>query len=324
MARKRMIDPGFWLDEKLGSCEPLARLLFAGLISQADDEGRLPGRPTLLRSLIFPYDENITSDMIQNWLTQLADNNMIIIYTVDNQTYIYVRNFLKHQTIKKPTPSKYPPPPSGESLFRTNSEPVRNQWGTSTEPAGNRFETSTEPVLPKRKEEKRKEEKGKEERAHAREEQQHNDFSDFQEPEVDPVFARIAGAYMDTFGHLDPWHVGTVRDEYVAKGMELECVLYAFEKAKAKRKDARYAMRILSSWKQKEILTLEAAKAEWDEVPPRQKGPPLRVVDPETERMYKRIEADMAMRKAIDEGTFVVLSDEEVLAQIRQMRRESG
>ncbi|WP_018130186.1 hypothetical protein, partial [Effusibacillus pohliae] len=150
MARKRMIDPGFWMDEKLGMCEPLARLLFAGLISQADDEGRLPGRPALLRSLIFPYDETITSDMVQGWLEQLMERNLIVVYTVDNQTYIQVRNFLKHQTIKKPQPSKYPAPPV---------HPESDQKGNSV---GNQFGTGSEPVAPKRKEEKRKEEKRKE------------------------------------------------------------------------------------------------------------------------------------------------------------------
>ena len=34
-----MIDPNFWTDEKLGECSIQERLLFMGLISNADDEG---------------------------------------------------------------------------------------------------------------------------------------------------------------------------------------------------------------------------------------------------------------------------------------------
>lgn len=110
MARKRMIDPGFWIDEKLGTISPLARLLFMGLISNSDDEGRLPGHPALIKSQVFPYDADITPEQVTQWLGQLEELEILIIYTVDNQTYIQIKNFLKHQTINRPTASKYPDP----------------------------------------------------------------------------------------------------------------------------------------------------------------------------------------------------------------------
>lgn len=110
MARKRMIDPGFWIDEKLGAISPLARLLFMGLISNSDDEGRLPGHPALIKSQVFPYDADITPNQVTQWLEQLEELEILIIYTVDSQTYIQIKNFLKHQTINRPTASKYPDP----------------------------------------------------------------------------------------------------------------------------------------------------------------------------------------------------------------------
>lgn len=108
MARKRMIDPSFWEDEKLGSCEPIARLLFMGLISQADDEGRLKGHPSLLRSAIFPYDYDITNEIMEVWLNTLSGHRLIIRYEIDSQRYILIKNFKKHQTINKPQKSKLP------------------------------------------------------------------------------------------------------------------------------------------------------------------------------------------------------------------------
>lgn len=110
MARKRMIDPSFWEDEKLGTLEPTARLLFMGLISQADDDGRLKGHPSLLRSVIFPYDVTLTNEQVDEWLNLLADSKrkLIVRYEVDNQKYIWIRNFKKHQTINKPQKSKLP------------------------------------------------------------------------------------------------------------------------------------------------------------------------------------------------------------------------
>jgi hypothetical protein len=111
MARKRMIDPSFWVDEKLGTVDPVVRLLFMGLISQADDEGRLNGHPSLIKSLIFPYDHSIQVNDVDEWLNLLSleERKLIQRYEVDHQKYILITNFKKHQTINKPQKSKLPP-----------------------------------------------------------------------------------------------------------------------------------------------------------------------------------------------------------------------
>lgn len=66
-----MIDPNFWIDEKLGRLKREARLMFMGCISQSDDEGRLQGHTALLKSLIFPYDLDITLQEVEEWLNDL-------------------------------------------------------------------------------------------------------------------------------------------------------------------------------------------------------------------------------------------------------------
>ena len=107
MARKRMIDPNFWTDEKLGECSIQERMLFMGLISNSDDEGYGRANPKLLKSLIFPYDDMKSTDL-EKWLNHLAELNIVVLYKYDGQTYYYLPNFLKHQTINKPTKSAFP------------------------------------------------------------------------------------------------------------------------------------------------------------------------------------------------------------------------
>jgi hypothetical protein len=114
MARKRMIDPNFWIDEKLGRISREARLMFMGCISQSDDDGRLQGHTALLKSLIFPYDLDITLQEVEDWLNELDKEKLIIRYEVANQKYVEMPNFSKHQTINKRTPSKLPAPPKKE------------------------------------------------------------------------------------------------------------------------------------------------------------------------------------------------------------------
>jgi hypothetical protein len=136
-----MIDPSFWTDEKLGECPIQTRLLFMGLISHADDEGYGRANPKLLKSSIFPYDDLRASDL-EKWLSQLGGLNMIVLYTVNEQTYYYLPNFLKHQTINKPTESIFPKPEQVDSI------PLPYDYGNATTP-----------LPPKRREEKRREEK---------------------------------------------------------------------------------------------------------------------------------------------------------------------
>ena len=107
MARKRMIDPNFWTDEKLGECSRDERLLFMGLISNADDEGYGRANLKLLKSLIFPYDDLQIYDL-EKWISHLGRLHIVLLFKYDKQTYYNLPNFLKHQTINKPTKSTIP------------------------------------------------------------------------------------------------------------------------------------------------------------------------------------------------------------------------
>lgn len=127
MARKRMIDPDFWSDEKLGLCNRDERLLFMGLISNADDEGRGRANFKLIKSTIFPYDEDLSSEDIQKMLLSLSKLKLVIFYEVDSQEFYFLPNFLKHQNINRPTPSKLPVPTDDGIQCKFIEESLNNQ-----------------------------------------------------------------------------------------------------------------------------------------------------------------------------------------------------
>lgn len=54
MARIRTIKPEFWGDEKLAPCSPITRLVFLGLISMADDAGRVVDNVKVIDAFVFP------------------------------------------------------------------------------------------------------------------------------------------------------------------------------------------------------------------------------------------------------------------------------
>lgn len=93
MARARNIKPGFFKNETLAECSPLARLLFAGLWCLADRAGRLEDRPKRIRAEILPYDDGSVDDM----LNELHQAGFILRYQAEEQRFIQVLNFSKHQ-----------------------------------------------------------------------------------------------------------------------------------------------------------------------------------------------------------------------------------
>jgi hypothetical protein len=50
MARTRSIKPSFFKNEFLAECEPMARLLFIGLWTLADSQGRMEFRPMRIKA----------------------------------------------------------------------------------------------------------------------------------------------------------------------------------------------------------------------------------------------------------------------------------
>lgn len=107
MARTRDIRPGFFKNEDLGECQPLARLLFAGLWCHADREGKLEDRPKRLKSEILPYD-NCDCDELLN---ELACFGFLIRYEYQGKKYIKITGFEDNQRIHpKEQPSLIPDP----------------------------------------------------------------------------------------------------------------------------------------------------------------------------------------------------------------------
>lgn len=117
MARSRNIKPGFFTDAELVECEFWERLLFAGLWTLADREGRLDDRAKQIKIHLFPAD-NVD---VESGLSTLEDHGLIVRYEVAGKRYLHIPNFTKHQAPHiKEAPSTIPAPDSHEE----STEPV--------------------------------------------------------------------------------------------------------------------------------------------------------------------------------------------------------
>lgn len=110
MARKRMLDPNIWVSEDMAMLSIFARLMFIGMISNADDEGKGRANVAYLKSTIFPYDEDITTRKVNEALKSIAEHCSVEIYVVDGKQYYRFKNWKSWQKVEKPSPSQIPNP----------------------------------------------------------------------------------------------------------------------------------------------------------------------------------------------------------------------
>lgn len=101
MARIRTIKPEFWEDEKIGKLPIPCRLFFIGCWNFADDFGVIKGNAALLKSQIFPYDENLRVSEIKKWIDSLVDARMLVPIIHAEESYYYIRTFRSHQVLDK-------------------------------------------------------------------------------------------------------------------------------------------------------------------------------------------------------------------------------
>jgi hypothetical protein len=107
--RIRTLKPEIWEDEAVGGLRPWERLLFIGLITMADDEGRLRALPSAIAGHVFPYDE-LPPPKIIKWLELVEGAELICRYRVGATDYIQILGWAKHQKINRPQPSSLPAP----------------------------------------------------------------------------------------------------------------------------------------------------------------------------------------------------------------------
>lgn len=107
MARSRNIKPGFFHNADLVELPVETRMLFIGLWTLADRDGRLADRPKQIRMEIYPADVFDVDAMLQ----ALHDTGFILRYEVSGIRYIQVNNFLKHQNPHHREPASSCPSP---------------------------------------------------------------------------------------------------------------------------------------------------------------------------------------------------------------------
>ncbi len=135
MSRIRTIKPDFFLDDELAELSPLTRLLFIGLWTLADCQGRMEDRPKRIRAQLHPFDDGDTDAMLQ----ALHDAGFITRYEADGKRYLEIRTFTKHQRLTGKEAEACSEMPAPEPYATANRKPSGNIGETSGKHRGKIF-----------------------------------------------------------------------------------------------------------------------------------------------------------------------------------------
>jgi hypothetical protein len=101
--RIRTVKPEIVSDEKIAKLSRGAECTWYRLISQSDDYGFQLGGVRRLLGTLYPISDEVTPDVLSEWISELADAGMIRHRaTVQGTPVIEIVNWSKHQKVDKP------------------------------------------------------------------------------------------------------------------------------------------------------------------------------------------------------------------------------
>ncbi len=128
--RIRSIKPETWTSEALAALPVAARLTFIGLWTYADDEGRGKADARLIRAAIWPLDDDVQPQDVQEHMDALAEAGLILRYCVAGVQYFAIPSWRRHQHPVRPKASKLPAPIHEHAVIDQcrGSERAMQEW----------------------------------------------------------------------------------------------------------------------------------------------------------------------------------------------------
>jgi hypothetical protein len=99
-----------------------ARLTFYGLLTMANDFGKLSYSLLKIRAHIFTFDENFSESDVEKWVGELERHDIIRRYEVDGVKYLIFPKWAAHQVVHHASKDSLPSPESLPKVSRKSPE----------------------------------------------------------------------------------------------------------------------------------------------------------------------------------------------------------
>lgn len=135
MPRIRNIKPEFFTSESVAELPLRTRLTWIGLWTHSDNFGRARDNVRAIKGAVWPLDDDVSIEDIEEDLRTLVEKRRLLRYEVDGKRYLMVTNWGEHQygafkgEPKHPEPVDNPveppeiqPPPAGKEKSRQDPD----------------------------------------------------------------------------------------------------------------------------------------------------------------------------------------------------------
>lgn len=134
----RVVRAGILESESVNKLTWAGEVFYRRLMSILDDYGRCDGRPSIVRSKLYPLRlDKVSEPDIVKWISECETAGLIRVYHVDNKPYLELFNFGQTVRVKK---ARFPPPPCKQ--MQADASTCMSETETETE-----TEIAPEPVL---------------------------------------------------------------------------------------------------------------------------------------------------------------------------------
>jgi hypothetical protein len=122
LAVGRMINKKIGLNKALHELSSdTSRLAFTWTIPHCDRDGRVHGDPSILRRIVFPRRDDITTEQMEQFIIEWAEAKLIYWYESNGDKWIQFPKFRENQSklrYDREAPSAIPPPEKGVNLLK--------------------------------------------------------------------------------------------------------------------------------------------------------------------------------------------------------------
>ena len=117
MARKRFIDPGYFMNDDIAECSLEARYMGIALLGIVDRNGAIDDRPLRIKAATMPYD-NLDA---RACVAELVRAGFMTRYDVDGKAYLHITKFTKYQSPHHKETARYPLTAQLQTMLRALS-----------------------------------------------------------------------------------------------------------------------------------------------------------------------------------------------------------
>lgn len=103
------IDPDLWQSESFAAMSADAKLLYLGLVSIVDDQGRMRFGYSIVVGKLYMYSDPPRTK-IEALIDELVKSDFVIFYDIDGREYIQIKDWWTYQVNSRARASRFPAP----------------------------------------------------------------------------------------------------------------------------------------------------------------------------------------------------------------------